>query len=286
MQKNKITSNLQKYAVYASALFAITLVIYIIGYVFVNGIPQITSEISKYFAGTPSLFDAKYSSENVSIIYPIINTLMMIVCSLSISSILGISTAIYLVEYAKSDSKIVGIIRITAETLSGIPSIIYGLFGMLFFVKFLGFGYSLKSGILTVSIMILPLIIRATEEALKSVPKSYREASFGLGAGKLRTITTIILPSASSGILAGIILSIGRIVGETAALMYTAGTATNLATNIDTSGRTLSVHMYMLTSEGLHVPQAYATASILLLVVLLINGLSNLLAKKLTKNRT
>lgn len=286
MQKNKISSNLQKIAVYASALFAITLVIYIIGYVLINGIPQIIAEINKYLTGSPSLFDAKYSSENASIISPIINTLMMILCSLSISSIFGIGTAIYLVEYAKTDSKIVGIIRITAETLSGIPSIIYGLFGMLFFVKFLGLGYSLKSGILTVSIMILPLIIRATEEALKSVPKSYREASFGLGAGKLRTITTIILPSASSGILAGIILSIGRIVGETAALMYTAGTATNLATNISTSGRTLSVHMYMLTSEGLHVPQAYATAAILLLVVLLINGLSNFLAKKLTKNRT
>lgn len=286
MKRNKIISSLQKTAVYASAIFAITLVVYIIGYVLINGVPQIISEISKYFSGEPSLFNTKYSSENASIISPIINTLMMIACSLSISSILGISTAIYLVEYAKSDSKIIGVIRVTAETLSGIPSIIYGLFGMLFFVKFLGFGYSLKSGIFTVSIMILPLIIRATEEALKSVPKSFREASFGLGAGKLRTITTIILPSASGGILAGIILAIGRIVGETAALMYTAGTATNLATNINTSGRTLSVHMYMLTSEGLHVPQAYATAAILLFVVLLINQLSNLLAKQITKNRT
>lgn len=283
MNRSKISANFMKLAVYGSALFSIILVLYIIGYILFNGVPQILIEISNFFSGAPSLFDAKYTSSNASIIPSIINTLIMVFASLSISSILGISTAIYLVEYANKDNKLVGIIRLTSETLSGIPSIIYGLFGMLFFVQFLGFGYSLKSGILTVSIMILPLIIRSTEEALKSVPKSFREASFGLGAGKLRTITVIILPSALNGILAGVILAIGRIVGETAALMYTAGTATNLATNIATSGRTLSVHMYMLTSEGLHIPQAYATSAILLILVLFINGFSSFIARKLTK---
>lgn len=281
-QKN-ISSLLLKAGVYFSAIFSITLVVYIIGYILINGVPQIYVELVKLADGLPSLFDLKYNSTNVSIIPSLYNTLVLIVLSLGISSFLGISTAIFLVEYAKSGNKLVELIRVTAETLSGIPSIIYGLFGMLFFCNFLGFGYSLKSGILTVSIMILPLIIRSTEEALKAVPKSFREASFGLGAGKLRTITTIILPSALNGILAGIILATGRIVGETAALMYTAGTATNLASSLSTSGRTLSVHMYMLTSEGLHVPQAYATACILLILVLVINGLSGLIARKLTK---
>lgn len=283
MKKQNLSSTLLKSLVYTSAFFSIALVIYIIGYVLFNGLPQIFIEISNLADGLPSMFDFKYTSTNVSIIPSVFNTLVMVLFALSISGFLGISTAIYLVEYAKSDNKFVSVIRITAETLSGIPSIIYGLFGMIFFVSFLGYGYSLKSGILTVSIMILPLIIRSTEEALKSVPQSFREASFGLGAGKLRTITTIILPSALNGILAGIILATGRIIGETAALMYTAGTATNLASSINTSGRTLSVHMYMLTSEGLHISQAYATAGILLILVLLINGLSNLVARKLMK---
>ena len=178
----------------------------------------------------------------------------------------------------------VSLIRITTETLSGIPSIIYGLFGLLFFSTALGWGFSLLSGSLTLVIMILPLVIRTTEEALKSVPDSYREASFGLGAGKLRTIFRIVLPSAVPGILAGVILATGRIVGETAALIYTAGTVAQVPSNLLGSGRTLAVHMYVLSSEGLYMNQAYATAVILLIIVLLINWLSGRIAAKIAKN--
>lgn len=275
-----------KILVYAAALFTFLIVLFVIGYIMIKGLPQIGVEIVNLIHGENSLFDLKYSSKNVSLVPSVINTLIMIGISLTISAILGISTAIYLVEYAKTGNKFVEIIRVTSETLSGIPSIIYGLFGMIFFVTYVGLGFSLISGILTVSIMILPLIIRSTEEALKAVPTSYREASFGLGAAKLRTICVIILPSAMNGILAGIILAIGRVIGETAALLYTSGTTTNIATNpIESGGRTLSVHMYMLTSEGTHFDQAYATAAILLLVVVSINAVSYALAKKLTKGK-
>lgn len=270
--------------VYGSAFLTIAVVLVVILDILVQGLPQIAVEISNLFQGLPSLFDWAYNSENVSLVPAVINTLIMIMISLTIAAVLGIMTAIYLVEYAKTGNKLVEIIRITSETLSGIPSIIYGLFGMLFFVTYVGFGFSLLSGILTITIMILPLIIRSTEEALKAVPQSYREASFGLGAAKLRTIVQIVLPSAVNGILAGVILAVGRIIGETAALLYTSGTTTGAAFNFaESGGRTLSVHMYMLTSEGTHFDQAYATAAVLLLVVLFINYLSTLLAKKLMK---
>ncbi len=273
-----------KLMVHAAALFTFSIVAFILIYILAKGMPQIIIEIQNLFSGLPSLFDLEYNSDNASLMPAVFNTIIMIGISISISAVLGIGAAIYLVEYAKSDNKIVGLIQLTSETLSGIPSIIYGLFGWIFFVAYVGFGFSLLSGILTISIMILPLIIRSTEEALKAVPQSYREASYGLGAAKLRTIFVIVLPAAANGILAGIILAIGRIIGETAALIYTSGTTTNLATNpFTTGGRTLSIHMYMLTSEGTHFPQAYATAAILLVVILAINGLSNLLAKSLLK---
>ncbi len=283
MESKKFRFSPMKALVYLATAFTFAIVLFLVGYIIVNGIPQIVNEIIKLTQGLPSIFNLEYNSDNVSIVPSVINTLSMIVFTILISAFLGISTAIYLVEYAKSDNKLVIIIRITAETLAGIPSIIYGLFGMIFFATYLGFGYSILSGILTASIMILPLIIRSTEEALKSVPQSFREASFGLGANKLRTIFVIILPSAMNGILAGIILGIGRIVGETAALIFTFGTATELASTPFISGRTLSVHMYMLTGEGIHVNQAYATAAILLVVVLLINTISTILAKRLMK---
>ena len=213
----------------------------------------------------------------------IINTILMTALSLLIAAPVGIFAAIYLVEYAKRGNKVVKIIRITAETLSGIPSIVYGLFGMLFFVVALGWGNSLLSGAFTLAIMILPLIIRTTEEALKSVPDLYREASFGLGAGRLRTVFCVVLPSAVPGILAGIILAIGRIVGETAALIYTAGTVAKVPENLFSSTRTLSVHMYNLSQEGLYFNQAYATAVVLLLVVIAINSLSGFIAKRIAR---
>lgn len=230
------------------------------------------------------LFAPQYNSDNVSLLPALVNTLLMVVVSLAIAAPLGIFAAIFLVEYAGHKGKIVGLIRITAETLSGIPSIVYGLFGMLFFTTALKLGYSMLSGAFTMAIMILPLIMRTSEEALIGVPDMYREASFGLGAGKLRTIFKIVLPSAVPGILSGVILATGRVVGETAALIFTAGTVAKYAGIMD-SGRTLAVHMYVLSNEGLHMDKAYATAVILLILVLLINGLSSLAAKKLTKGQ-
>lgn len=256
-----------------SAITTFSILFFLIGYILIKGIPHIT----------PSLFAFKYTTENVSLFPAIITTIIITLLSLIIATPISIFTAIYLVEYAKSTNKLVKIIRITTETLSGIPSIIYGLFGLLFFVTYLRWGFSIIAGTLTLSIMILPLIIRSTEEALKSVPLSLREASFALGAGKLRTIFKIVLPSAIPGIFAGIILAIGRIVGETAALVYTTGTAAEIPKNLFSSSRTLAIHMYALSSEGLYVNQAYATAVILLITVLLINTISSFLAEKVLK---
>ena len=207
----------------------------------------------------------------------------MVVLVLVFAVPVGVGAAIYLVEYAKKGNKLVKIVRVTTETLQGIPSIVYGLFGYLFFAVFFGWGYTFLGGALTLAIMILPLIMRTTEEALLSVPDSFREGSFGLGAGKLRTIFKIILPSAVPGIVSGIILGIGRVVGETAALMFTAGTIAKVPGSLMDSGRTLAVHMYALLSEGLYMDQAYASAVVLMVVVLLINACSGWIAKKLTK---
>lgn len=261
-------------AVYAAAGFTFFILIFLIGYILVRGIPYLT----------PDLFSLEYTSDNCSMMPAIVTTLKMTGLSLLIAIPISVFTAVYLVEYAKRGNKIVELIRLTTETLSGIPSIVYGLFGLLFFVTQLGWGLSLAAGALTLSIMILPLIMRSTEEALIAVPDLYREASFGLGAGKLRTTFRIVLPSAMPGILAGIILAVGRVVGETAALMYTAGTATDAASGLLSSGRTLAVHMYCLSSEGLHTDQAYATAVVLLLIVLAMNTLSAVIARKLTKS--
>lgn len=242
-------------------------------YILVKGIPYLSLD----------LFAWEYTSTNVSMMPAIINTLMMTGLALLIAVPFGIGAAIYLVEYAKKGNKLVAVIRITAETLTGIPSIVYGLFGMLFFVTTLGWGYSILAGACTVAIMVLPVIMRTTEEALLSVPDSYREGSFGLGAGRLRTVFRIVLPAAVPGILSGVILAVGRIVGETAALMYTSGTVADVSSSLMSSGRTLSVHMYALSSEGLHTNEAYATAVILLIMVMGINWFSGFIAKRISR---
>ena len=266
-----------------AALITVLTLVFIIGYILVKGIPSLSTD----------LFQLEYNSENVSMFPSIINTILMTVLSLVIAGPLGIFAAIYLVEYAKKGNKLVSIVRVTAETLTGIPSIVYGLFGYLMFGVAFGWGYSMLSGAFTLAIMILPSIMRTTEEALKAVPDSYREGSFGLGAGRLRTVFVVILPSAMPGILAGVILGIGRITGETAALIYTAGTVAGIPTtqignfpilDVLASGRTLAIHMYALLNEGLYMEQAYATAVVLLVMVLLINGLSSLIAKKFTRS--
>ena len=257
-----------------SAIITFTVLIFLIVYILVHGVPYLK----------PSLFSLHYNSENASLLPALINTVIMTFFSLLIAVPLGIFSAIFLVEYAKRGNRFVNVIRLTTETLQGIPSIVYGLFGMLFFVTTCHWGFSILAGAFTLAIMILPLIMRSTEEALKAVPDSYREGSFGLGAGKLRTVFRIVLPSAIPGILAGVILAIGRIVGETAALIYTAGTVAKVPGSLLGSGRTLAVHMYNLASEGLYMDQAYATAVILLVLVVLINTLSGVVAKKLTKS--
>ena len=269
----KIESIILRVLIYAAAAVTFAVLLFLLAYILINGVPNLK----------PSLFSLEYNTENASLMPALINTVIMTLLSLVIAIPFGIFSAIFLVEYAKKGNRFVGIIRLTTETLQGIPSIVYGLFGMLFFVTALGWGYSILAGAFTMSIMILPLIMRTTEEALKAVPDTYREGSFGLGAGKLRTIFRIVLPAAVPGIMAGVILAIGRIMGETAALMYTAGTVPDIATTPMSSGRTLAVHMYNLSSEGLYMDQAYATAGILVVVVVAMNALSAFAARKLTK---
>lgn len=269
----RTVSRVLKFLVRFAAALTCFVLVFLVGYILFKGVPHLS----------PSLFAWEYTSENVSLTPALINTLLMILLALAVSLPLGIGAAIYLTEYTGRGNKLVSLIRITAETLSGIPSIVYGLFGMLFFVTALKLKLSLISGALTLSIMVLPTILRTTEEALLAVPESYREGSFGLGAGRLRTVWKIVLPSALPGIFAGVILAMGRIVGESAALIYTAGTVAKVPDSLFSSTRTLAVHMYALSSEGLYIDQTYATAVVLLLIVVGINALSSRLAKSITK---
>lgn len=256
-----------------SAVITGAVVLLIIGYIIIKGVPNLK----------PELFALKYTSKNQSMLPSIINTVYITFLTLLISVPVGVFSAIYLAEYANKKSKLVRLINIANETLAGIPSIVYGLFGFLAFVISQKLGYSLIAGVITLAIMVLPVIIRTSQEALLGVDMSFREASYGLGAGKLRTVFKIVLPSATPGILSGIILAIGRIVGETAALIYTAGTVPDAAASLTSSARTVSVHLYCLLNEGLFTEQAYATAVVLVVFVVIINTLSNLLAKKIMK---
>lgn len=255
----------------AAAALTVLMLFSLVFYILIKGIPNLK----------PSLFEWKYTSKNASMMPAIINTITMVLMTLLIAVPFGIGSAIYHTEYAKRGNKVVPVIRMTTETLSGIPSIVYGLFGYMAFVHWLDWGYSLMAGIITLAIMILPLIMRTTEEALLAVPDSYREGSYGLGAGRLRTIFRVVLPSAMPGILSGVILGVGRIVGETAALIYTAGSVTGVPDSLMSSGRTLAVHMYALLSEGLYTDEAYATAVVLLVLVFIINRLSAYVANKI-----
>ena len=258
----------------AAAIVTVGIFLFLMGYILANGIPNMKQE----------LFEWEYNTENVSMLPSMINTLYMTGLTLLMAVPIGVFSAIYLVEYAKRGNKLVNIVRVTTETLQGIPSIVFGLFGYLMFCIGLEWGYTLLAGAITLAIMILPVIMRTTEEALLSVPDSFREGSFGLGAGRLRTVFKLVLPSAMPGIFSGIILAIGRIAGETAALIFTAGTVATAATGLFDSTRTLAVHMYCLLSEGLYMEQAYATAVILLVMVLAINVCSSVIAKKFTQN--
>lgn len=276
----RIVSTVLRWLVYAGAALTAAVLLFLVGYILVNGIPYIT----------PSLFEWEYTSDNVSLMPALFNTLIMAALSLLMAVPVGVGSAIYLCEYAKRGSKFVQIVRTTTETLQGIPSIIYGLFGMLFFVTALHWNLSLLSGACTLAIMVLPIIMRTTEEALLAVPDAYREGGFGLGAGRLRTVFRCVLPSAIPGILGGVILALGRCVGEVAALIFTAGSIAAIP-NFGSEGifalfdstRTLAVHMYVLASEGLHVNETYATAVVLLVMVVLLNLMATFAAKKMNK---
>lgn len=279
-QMNKLKEYLRKpgsfimfILIMSAVIITVAFMIYLVIYILVNGIPYIT----------PDLFAWKYNTENVSMTPAIINTIITVFLTLLLAVPIGIAAAIYLVEYSKRNSKLVKIIKLTTETLAAIPSIVFGLFGFIVFVLLLKWGNSLLAGVLTLTMMVLPTIIRTTQEALLGVPDMFREGSYGLGAGKLRTIFVIVLPAAVPGILSGVILAIGRIVGESAALIFTAGTVAEVPKSLFSSTRTLAVHMYSLLNEGLYTNQAYATAVILLVIVLIINWLSEVAAKKVGK---
>lgn len=269
--RRKITAWCLRFPVYFSAFFTGFVTVLITSYILVRGIPNLK----------PELFSLIYNSENVSLLAPLVNSFLSALLALLIAVPAGVFSAVYLVEYSKKGSKLVKIVRLTSETLSGIPSIVYGLFGMLFFVTTLGLGMSLLSGVFTLAIMVLPLIMRTTEEALLAVPDSYREGSFGLGAGRLGTVIKIVLPAAVPGILSGVILAAGRIIGETAALIYTAGTVPQFAFNPELSARTLAVHLYVLSGEGQHMNESYAVAVVLLALVLVINTISYAVARRI-----
>ena len=277
MMKNYINhpfSLLLRILVILSAIITAGVVLFIIGYILYHGVPNLAM---------PGLFSWEFTAENQSMMPAIINTVIMIALTLMLAVPIGVFAAIYLVEYSKRGNRFVKVIRVTAETLSGIPSIVYGLFGYIVFVITLGWSFTLLSGVITMAIMILPLIMRTTEEALMAVPDSFREGSFGLGAGRLRTVFRIVLPSSVPGILSGVILAIGRIVGESAALIFTSGTNPVVPKSLFSSASTLSVHLYTLLNEGRYTDQAYATAVILLIVVIIINALSSVVAKKLSR---
>lgn len=272
------SSQITRGVIYAGALFTTLVLLGIVGFILVNGIPYLT----------PTLFEWSYTSENVSLMPALISTLYMALLALLIAVPIGVSSAIYLVEYAKPGSRFVRVVRVTTETLQGIPSIIYGLFGMLFFTTVLGWGLSLLSGACTLAIMVLPVVMRTAEEALIAVPASYRAGGFALGAGYLRTIFRCVLPSALPGIVGGVLLALGRCVGEVAALLFTAGTIAQIPDfggqgifALFDSCRTLAVHMYVLASEGLHIDETYATAVVLLVLVMLLNVIANVAEKRL-----
>lgn len=248
-------------AVWTSAVLTAFSLLAMAVYVAVRGVPALA----------PSLFAWTCNSTNVSLTPALINTFLMIAATLAVAVPCGIGAAVYLVEYAKRGNRFVAAVRIAAETLAGVPSIVYGLFGAIFFVKTLMLGKSLLAGSLTLAVMILPVVLRTAEEALLAVPDLYREGSFGLGAGRLRTVFRVVLPAAAPAIWSGVLLAAGRIVGESAALIFTAGTVAAAAFNPLDSGRTLSVHLYAISGEGLYVPQTFATSLVLLIMVILMN---------------
>lgn len=277
-RKMRLKDNLARLFIYLAAFVSVGVLIVILYYILRNGLPHLSlSFITDIYQPIHDRF---------GILPMIINTLYMVLLTLIFAVPVGIGAAIFLTEYAKQ-GKFVNLIRFTTEVLAGIPSILYGLFGMMFFVLFCDLKYSILAGSLTLSIMILPTLIRTTEESLKSVPKMYKEGALALGATRLRIVFTIQVPCALSGIATAVVLSIGRIVGESAALIFTSGLVYRMPTDffehIFSSGRTLTIHLYQLAVLGEPLKQTFATATVLILLVLILNALATRLAKKLKK---
>lgn len=268
------SSFILRWLVRLSAFLTVGVLAGLVAYILIMGIPNLKADF----------FSWEYTPDNCSVMPAIINTIIIVGLTLIMAVPTGIGSAVYMVEYAKKGNRLVKLVRVTTETLAGIPSIVFGLFGYLCFNVKMGLKYSLMGGAMTLAIMVLPSVMRTTEEALMSVSDSYREGSFGLGAGKLRTVFKVVLPSAIPGILSGVILAIGRIVGETAVLIFTAGTMAAVPeSGIFGAGRTIAVHMYQLFNEGRDMEAGYATGVVLIIMVIIINGLANLVGRKLSK---
>ena len=268
-----------RFLLYFCALLTCALLVLLIGYIFLRGLPNVTWQLLST--------QESFRNDTIGILPNIISTLLLIFGTLIIVLPLGVGAAIYLTEYARN-KKLVAVIEFATETLTGIPSILYGLVGMLFFCLALGWGSSIRAGILTLVIMTLPTIVRTTQESLKTVPQSYREASLGLGSGKWHMVRTVVLPCSVDGIVTGCILSIGRIVGESAALLYTAGSAGILSRSLlqalESSGGSLTVALYMYSMERGEIEVGFAIASILMILTLVINLSAKFLGAKLKKN--
>ena len=278
--RRRVYDGVMKGLVLLGAGLTIALLVALIGYILVRGLPHVTWQL---LSASPSMMKG-----NIGILPNILNTLYLILFTLLISLPLGVGAAVYLTEYAKN-RRFAEMVEFATETLAGIPSILYGLVGMLFFCQMLGFKTSLLSGGCTLVVMILPTIIRTTQESLKTVPQSYREGALGLGASKWHMIRTIVLPSSLDGIVTGCILSVGRIVGESAALLFTAGVGTVVASNIfaafTRSGGSLSVALYMYVSERGEFDVGFAIAAILMVLVLCVNGAAKLAKNKLSAKK-
>ncbi|MDP2892365.1 MAG: phosphate ABC transporter permease PstA [Bacillota bacterium] len=258
------------------AIITIVVLLVIVGYILYQGVPGLSWE---FLTQSP-----KAGGKEGGILPMLVNTIFLVIASLAIAIPVGVLSAVFLAEYAKQ-GRIVRLIRSAAENLAGIPSIIFGLFGFIFFGKILGLGWSLLNGALTAAIVVLPTIMRTSEEALLAVPQSYREGSLSLGATRWQTVTRVVLPAASPGILAGLMLSMGRIVGETAALIFTLGSADRIAQSLMDSARPLSVHLYILAHEGISTPKAFSTATVLIILVLILNLTAAFLVSRANKNR-
>ncbi|GAA0085456.1 phosphate ABC transporter permease PstA [Clostridium sp. MB05] len=269
----KLKENILKGLLWISAGLTVGILICILGFIFIKGYKHISIDfLTKNYS----------ASGNGGILPMIVATLYTVFISIIVATPIGVLAAIHLTEYAKQ-GKMVKLIRFATESLSGIPSIVYGLFGSIFFVVTLKFGYSLLAGSLTVSIIILPVIIRTTEEALKAVPSSYKEASLGLGATRFQTLYKVVVPSAIPGILVGVILSVGRVVGESAAILLTAGTVAKMPKGIMSSARTLTVQSYLVTQEAGDIEQAAAVGIVLIVIILVLNISAKLITKKFSK---